>query len=204
MEDKMNKLYKIIIILLSLIVFEGCIHKDLKRVFVDEMLEKNINVNSVKKLLESGVDPDLFLDSSVIGYKYKSITDTTALMLAIESNNLDVVKLLVKYGANVNYIDEDNDSISPLILAIYLGHDDISKYLLTRNVDISYYDDTGMTALMTAIRWKRLSMIKELLIHGADPNQKTYLNMNAFSICDEYQCNECKKILLDFGKRYGN
>ena len=74
-------------------------------------------INQVKVVLDSGGDPNLH-DSD--GY--------SALHAASENGHLDIVKLLIEHGADINYKSE----YSALELAIMAEHDEVVKYLLTK------------------------------------------------------------------------
>ena len=78
-------------------------------------------------LSESGagqVDTDLCRNDGV-----------TPLHLAVHSRNLAVAKLLVEYGASVNYRTAHQDALTPLRIAVQHDHDEMVKLLLLANAD---------------------------------------------------------------------
>ncbi len=71
------------------------------------------------------------------------------LCFAIEKNNLDLVRLLLDAGANVNQKIESPgwNGASPLIMAAGLSRLDIARLLLERGADVNHADNDGMTAI---------------------------------------------------------
>ena len=61
-------------------------------------------------------------------------TDAPPLWCAVIAGHLDIVKLLVKSGANVN--TKTKTKITPLLAACFSGHHEIVKYLVEHNAGI--------------------------------------------------------------------
>ena len=101
----------------------------------------------------------------------------TPLELACQYSNtdssLETVKLLLKYGANVNSVEDQ----SPLMSAVEFSHDtstlETVKLLLRHGADVNLIVD-GWTSLMLAARnsgtTSNVQTVKLLLRSGADPN----------------------------------
>ncbi|XP_048348204.1 protein phosphatase 1 regulatory subunit 27 [Sphaerodactylus townsendi] len=64
-----------------------------------------------------------------------------ALHEAVLSGNLDCVKLLVKYGADIHQKDEDG--WTPLHIACSDGHADIARYLISLGAKLDVTNDEG-------------------------------------------------------------
>ncbi|XP_036604221.1 kinase D-interacting substrate of 220 kDa isoform X5 [Trichosurus vulpecula] len=103
----------------------------------------------------------------------------TPLMLAAENGNLEIVKELIKNGANCNL--EDVDNWTALISAAKEGHVAIVKELLKCNVSLEHKDMGGWTALMWACYKGRTEVVDLLLSKGANPNV-TGLQYNVYPI----------------------
>ncbi|XP_068920895.1 kinase D-interacting substrate of 220 kDa isoform X2 [Petaurus breviceps papuanus] len=103
----------------------------------------------------------------------------TPLMLAAESGNLEIVKELLKNGANCNL--EDVDNWTALISAAKEGHVTVVKELLKCNVNLEHKDMGGWTALMWACYKGRTEVVDLLLSKGANPNV-TGLQYNVYPI----------------------
>lgn len=91
----------------------------------------------------------------------------TALMNAVNNNDVARVKELVQQGVDVNELDASQDS--PLIMAAYKGYTEIVQLLLGAGADVSAVDP-GMkaTALHAAAYAGRLEAAKLLIQYGID------------------------------------
>jgi 7,8-dihydropterin-6-yl-methyl-4-(beta-D-ribofuranosyl)aminobenzene 5'-phosphate synthase len=98
-------------------------------------------LQTVQQLLES--NPELATELSERGF--------TALHLATNGGHIDVMKLLLDTGAEINAGDRDGDA--PVHWAAYAGQDEALQLLLQRKVDRKARNRRGWTALMwTAAR----------------------------------------------------
>jgi len=74
----------------------------------------------------------------------------TALMLAVSHGRLDMVKILVDAGADLNVRDEDGSTA--LMCAAEHGYMEMVKYLMSQpDADLSAKDNDGLTALAVAM-----------------------------------------------------
>ncbi len=90
------------------------------------------------------------------------------LMVAVAGNLTEVIKALVKMGANP---DVGNEGMSPLMLAVRGCKTETVQTLLSCGADFTVYNLDGRTALSDAVRLLNLGAAKALLDAGADPNQ---------------------------------
>jgi len=97
------------------------------------------------------------------------LIEATPLIRAVRSGRLELVKILVDNGADVNkgaFMDG-----SPLIEASKLGYLDIAKYLVQNGADVNIHVETDETPLIQAA-WKgHLDIVKFLIKEGADVNK---------------------------------
>jgi ankyrin repeat protein len=91
----------------------------------------------------------------------------TSVMKAVQANDVARVRALIASGADVDELDPNGDA--PLVMAAYLGHDDIVKLLLDAGADVSAVDP-GMkaTALHAAAYAGRTGAARLLIAHGID------------------------------------
>ena len=92
-----------------------------------------------------------------------------ALLQAVLHHHLEVVKLLLNHGAEVNVRGRDYCT-TPLQLAIY--HVEIIKLLLENGADVNAKGRFDETALQQAVSHGHWEVVKLLLDHGADVNAK--------------------------------
>jgi ankyrin repeat protein len=95
----------------------------------------------------------------------------SALMNAINNNNLSLVQQLIADGANVKELDANQDA--PLVMAAYKGYAQIVKALLEAGADVRAVDP-GMkaTALHAAAYAGRTEAAKLLIEHHIDINKQ--------------------------------
>ena len=92
---------------------------------------------------------------------------STPLLFAARSGDAESVRLLLASGANVN--DTQPDGMSALTLAAHSGNGPAGHVLLERGADPNAAG-IGYMALHAAILRGDLSLVKDLLAHGANPN----------------------------------
>ena len=88
----------------------------------------------------------------------------TALMKAVNHNDAEAVRKLIAQGANVDELEPNGDA--PLVMAAYLGHNEIVRLLLEAGADVKAVDP-GMkaTALHAAAYAGRTEAAKLLVQH---------------------------------------
>ena len=85
--------------------------------------------------------------------------------------NLESIKILIDAGANVNDV-YTKSGLTPLIVASIGGFEKAAKLLLDRGADSKAKDKSGNTVLHHAAANSVVSIIKDLLAHGADMNAR--------------------------------
>lgn len=82
-------------------------------------------------------------------------------------DDLEMVKFLIKAGANVNCIDESGKT--PLLLALQDGKFKIAQYLMKQGSDVNIVDGLGQSALFLIANggnFDCLKTVKKLLKSG--------------------------------------
>ncbi|MES2960798.1 MAG: ankyrin repeat domain-containing protein [Pseudomonadota bacterium] len=95
----------------------------------------------------------------------------TPLIKAAKNGNVEIVGILLKHGADVNYADRENGGGTALMAAACEGHVNIVKALLDKGAEVNNQKDGGWTALMEAAAYADSETIKALLDGGAHINQ---------------------------------
>jgi ankyrin repeat protein len=93
-----------------------------------------------------------------------------SLFYAAKKGNVNAVKKLLNNEANVNQADNEN-GITPLIIASGLGRADIVKLLLAKGANVNKASKEGWTPLYEASINGRANVVKVLLNKGADVNK---------------------------------
>jgi len=119
------------------------------------------DVKAVERRLALGISPN----------SRHPLTVETPLIEAASAGHLDVVKLLVERGADVNLKGEA--WYTPLHCAAYYGHLDVAKFLLEHGADITPFKAQGHnTALHSAASGGHIEMAKLFVARGVDINWK--------------------------------
>lgn len=92
--------------------------------------------------------------------------EETALSLAIQGWNHEVVFLLIQAGADVNRSGYTVDDI--MLRMVYPGNERIIESMLAQGADVEAVDEEGFSALRVAAMHGRLECIEVLLAHGAE------------------------------------
>ena len=120
------------------------------------------DVRGIRQGIDAGVDIDAF-----------GVNGKTALHTACDNGRLDVVRLLLKAGADLERCCEsDVDTLTPLGFAIRGGNSEIVKILLEAGADIHVkpYTDSNQTLLPLAIDRNHLEIAQILIDAGIDLN----------------------------------
>ncbi|PNF18748.1 hypothetical protein B7P43_G03347, partial [Cryptotermes secundus] len=144
----------------------------------------------VKAWLEAGVDPNR-VDNQ--GY--------TALQRAAMAGNLQLVRLLVQYGANLTELSRNQFGDLPIHLAAAFGHANIVHWMLDNGVPVNIRNRIGATPLHSAAHNNRLEVAHLLLDGGAAVNAKVINGDNRTSLHEAAAQGsvDLVKLLLDRG-----
>ncbi|XP_069356953.1 ankyrin repeat and SOCS box protein 3-like [Maniola hyperantus] len=162
-------------------------------------------IESVLLLISYGADVNAMADAR---NDYR-----TVMHYAVLGGNTDVVNLLVKQGARVNYDCPDLNKPSALDLAILKGDVPMLQLLLSAGAQVNSSSSVIGTPLHVACSdniSNRKEMVKILLESGADPNLKVYNEddgaqlrpaLAEYLASDTDPCAETVALLLRYGAR---
>ena len=139
------------------------------------------NLEIVKILVEAGVNPNRYsanmtlpLFEAMINfhqetYQYLSHftsaenvyeINQSALIYAVESDEIETIKFIDKVGVDLNLIINIYGDITALMLAAKLHKPELVKVLLNLGVEVDKNNSSGQTALMYAVRFKRIEYLQ--------------------------------------------
>lgn len=149
--------------------------------FEDEAVDEVQDTPSIIKAVINGnqekVDKLAKIEKDI---NIEDYNGNTAMDWAIKAGDSEMVKILLKNGADPNN-ETSYMMMTPLMTAANKGRADIIKILHSVGADINFQDsDYGMTALMYAAQGEDEESVKVLLQLGADPNLMDYSNMTAY------------------------
>ena len=116
------------------------------------------------------LDKQYILDGCSLPGKEKSSSLVSPLVVAVQNGNLDCVKVLLSYGADIEGGDDMFRHL-PLFVASFNGNVEILSYLLDNGADmnaVSNPEGHTMTPLIAAVQSGNLESVKVLLKYGVD------------------------------------
>ncbi len=121
------------------------------------------------------------------------------LYTALIYKNIDIFKILINAGADVNAARTDRDYVgdAPIHAASKYNEMAFLEQLITAGADINKAGNDGMTPLYIASEWGYLEIVKKLLDAGAD---KSIRATNGESPFDVARTEEIRKLLKDIPK----
>jgi len=139
--------------------------RDINQISPVDYAVVNNRVSDAKYFLINGANPNC------------QYNELDLLKYAILKNWLNMVRLLIKAGADIER--KDKHSNTPLSCAVRVGSIDILKELVQAGVNLKSRDENGYTPLMYAVKRKSLAIINFLLSKGVDINERDNEGFNA-------------------------
>lgn len=139
------------------------------------LVDNGVNVNAISddsRPLELAIvlgNPEIIkiLIDAQADLEAKDLNGKTALLKAVDDENMPIVKLLLEHGANIN--TQADKGQAPLHIAAKKGNITILQLLLTKKATIDIQTADGATPLFFATA-TNIDCVDLLLKNGADPN----------------------------------
>ncbi len=128
---------------------------------------RNGSINAARVFLDAGVNPK---QRDRWG---QSMLTLVAVSETQGSSQVELVKMLIKAGVDVNSVDQVNRT-TPLHWAANKGNAALTEVILKHGADVAAVDDVGCTALHRAAQVNSIEVVKLLLAHGADASARMY------------------------------
>ncbi|MEM0980532.1 MAG: ankyrin repeat domain-containing protein [Cyanobacteria bacterium P01_H01_bin.58] len=116
------------------------------------------------------------------------------LMDAIEAEQLHTAKLLLKYGADPNYVEGDEGQ-TPIMCAVASHNLEFVSCLLEARANVNTPNTNGKTPLMKAAELGNTEVVKLLIKNGANADATDYANMDAIWYAEKMGNSEIKCII---------
>ncbi|QRI43027.1 ankyrin repeat protein [Cheloniid poxvirus 1] len=130
---------------------------------------------------------------NIYGYDYDK--ESKILYDVVEMNNIDMIKLLLDLGLNVNI--SSSLSETPLHNSVKLGYKEITELLISKGAYIDTFENIlGFTPLFLASRYP--DIVKLLLDNGSDPNRVTKISMYTPLKKTIPECIESAKVMVRY------
>lgn len=160
------------------------------------------NLEGLMEVVDQGID--------VNGYGENK---NTALGIAAYWGHVEVVKALIRIGADVNLCDEDrgltplaaaatntNFNIHPLLSEVNVGDQvEVVRVLIEAGADVNTQDRDGWSAILGASNAGSIQAVKYLLDAGADINASNSKGETALMRAKEQKFTEIVKLLTNAG-----
>lgn len=116
---------------------------------------------------------------------------------AIIQEDIDQVRGMLRYGVNLNQLDEYG--FTPLIEAAIADNIEIASMLIQHGADVNLQDSTGGTALHWTVENSNVKLCELLLRHDANPNANNLSGQPVLVIPLLRQHQPLKRLLVDAG-----
>lgn len=127
---------------------------------------KEGDIATIQQFLQEGINPNF----TSRGDRY-----STPLEIASENNKIEVVKVLVKFNADINFSNEPFNT-TPILYAVRDDHYDIAKYLIDNGAKVNIKSTIVGINNITPLHYATSERLVRLLVdNGADMNVLTSL-----------------------------
>lgn len=109
----------VITLVLVIVICLGCTSNKYRNAEVLVKAIENEDVSEVKNLLEKGIDPNVATNSDSWIWTFMEVSARRPISVACRAGNLEIVKLLIEYGATTETVDGEH---GPLKEALFYYH----------------------------------------------------------------------------------
>ncbi|MDP0561130.1 MAG: ankyrin repeat domain-containing protein [Candidatus Endonucleobacter sp. (ex Gigantidas childressi)] len=144
---------------------------------INNIIHNSTQTSYCKKVTKARKDNVRSCGLSVAIYLCKAVTivedinDINYLLLyAIQNNSIDLAKIVLSKGAEINIAQKDKTMKYPMSLAVSRGSIDMIEFLLSQGADINGAECIR-TPIWVAVDRGQIHIVNALLEKGADPNK---------------------------------
>ncbi|KAF7592111.1 hypothetical protein BBP40_000659 [Aspergillus hancockii] len=135
------------------------------------------DLEMTEMLLRKGASPNCLLTAgAAVNHRWEStwFANVTALQAAVHSRNIDIVQMLLEWGADVNAPANEKGGQTALQIAVSQNYFEMVELLVQKGADINGLPSPrrGRTALQEAASSGYVQLTQYLLNQGADVNAR--------------------------------
>jgi ankyrin repeat protein len=127
-----------------------------------------------------GVAKQLLAHGATFDFQYRDGWRKTCIQQAISNNQIEILKLMLEKGADINFTEEKGGYVHYAIRE--KAKLDVIETLLSAGTDTAIRDKDGDTALHTAAYFGRGDVVRALLHRGVDINARNSKSMTALDV----------------------
>ena len=121
--------------------------------------------------------------------------------VALMNGHIEIAKILIGKGADLS-VAENNDNLTPLLLAVAKGHTDVAKLLIDKGAEVNIKNKSGgYSPLIMAAGMGHAEIANYLIKNNADVNAKTSQGMTPLSAAEAKGLNDVATLLKSKGAR---
>jgi ankyrin repeat protein len=102
---------------------------------------------------------------------------SSMLILACYRGNIEVAKFLINHNADLNYNSKNGTA---LMACVVKSEFQLVDELIVKKANLDLSDANGITALMLAVQFKNIEMVKKLVAAGANKSLRCKQDKTAF------------------------
>ena len=144
-----------------------------------------------EKLIKLGADIDIGQSNEYLVFD--------ALSVAVESQDIDLVELLLKSGANPNRLNSE-EGFTVLSLSCKLGNYEISKLLIENGAKVDGIGDTGFDyihyPLLYAVESNKIELVQLLIDNNCTIDVRNKQDETAFTIAEQNENQQIMNLLI--------
>lgn len=121
--------------------------------------------------------------------------DETLLIRVCKEGDINIAKILIDAGANVNAQDDDGDT--PLMKACLIRNKELFKLLIDSKANVNIQNNNGNTAVIASCMKNDIEMIKLIIKAGCNLELKNKYENTVLMFAGLYNRTEIVKLLVE-------
>lgn len=176
---------------------------------IPDFSSRYLRGRAARKIVDKFCKEDLTEDDENISASrvYSKRDQPATLAAAVRQKRYEVVKRMAEQlieDGKMEKIDYDNSGLSPLMIAVSLGDNIMTKLLYDYGANLDFQDENKQTALMIAAGNDDVPIARLLLEEGADPNLEDKWGTTARDIAQIEEYYDVMRLIQNYGGHKGS